>query len=223
MNRVRPALVAEFTGTGLLLVLVVGSGITVERLGTDPAVSLFIHAVTVGVGLAALIAALGPVSGAHFNPAVTIGFLLRRRVDRSTAGAYALVQALGAMVGTGVAHVSFGEPLATLGATVRTGPGLWLSELIATGVLVGIILVLVGRGQEAQVPAAVGAWVTAAIVATASAGFANPAVTAARAVTDTYTGISPASVPMFLVAQIIGAFVAVAFVRATVDSKGVPV
>ncbi len=219
----RPALSAEFVGTGLLLVLVVGSGITVERLGTSPAVSLFIHAITVGVGLAALIAALGAISGAHFNPAVTIGFLLRRQVDRRTAGAYMLVQALGAIVGTGVAHLSFGEPLVTLGATERFGPGLWLSELIATGVLVGIILVLVGLGQEARVPTAVGAWVAAAIVATASTGFANPAVTLARAVTDTYTGISPGSVPMFLVAQLAGAFVAVAFVRSTVNPRGVRV
>lgn len=223
MNRIRPALTAEFVGTGLLLVLVVGSGITVERLGTDPAASVFIHAATVGLGLAALIAALGPVSGAHFNPAVTIGFLLRRQVDRRTAGFYVLVQSLGAMVGTGVAHLSFGEPLATFAATVRTGPGLWLSELIATAVLVGLILVLVGLGQEARVPAAVGAWVAAAIVATASTGFANPAVTLARTVTDSYTGISPASVPMFLIAQLAGAFAAAAFVRSTVDPKGVRV
>lgn len=223
MNRIRPALTAEFVGTGLLLVLVVGSGIAVERLGTDPAASLFIHAVTVGLGLAALIAALGPVSGAHFNPAVTIGFLLRRQVDRRTAGFYVLVQSLGAVVGTGVAHLSFGEPLATFAETVRTGPGLWLSELIATAVLVGLILMLVGLGQEARVPAAVGAWVAAAIVATASTGFANPAVTLARTVTDSYTGINPASVPMFLIAQLAGAFVAVAFVRSTVDPKGVRV
>lgn len=216
----RPALSGEFVGTGLLLVLVVGSGITVERLGTDPAVALFIHAVTVGLGLAALIAALGPISGAHFNPAVTIGFLLRRQVDRRTAGSYVLVQSLGAVAGTGLAHLAFDEPLATFAATVRTGPGLWLSELLATAVLVGLILILVGLGQEARVPATVGAWVSAAIVATASTGFANPAVTLARAVTDTYTGISPASVPMFLVAQLAGAFVAVAFVRSTVDHKG---
>lgn len=223
MSRVRPALGAEFVGTGLLVVLVVGSGITVERLGTDPAASLFIHAVTVGIGLAALIAALGPVSGGHFNPAVTIGFLLGSQVDRRTAGGYVFVQSLGAVVGTGIAHLSFGEPLASFSPTVRTGPGLWLSELVATAVLVGLILTLVGLGKETLVPGAVGAWVAAAIVGTASGGFANPAVTLARAVTDTYAGISPASVPMFLVAQFAGAFVAVALIRSIVDPQGVPV
>lgn len=217
MNQARPALGAEFVGTGLLLVLVVGSGIAVERLGTDPAVSLFIHAATVGIGLAALIAALGPISGAHFNPAVTIGFLLRRRVDRRTAGSYVLVQCVGAVIGTAATHVAFGEPLMTFSATVRTGSGLWLSELLATAVLVGLILLLIHFRYEARIPGAVGAWVAAAIVATASTGFANPAVTVARTVTDTFTGIHPLSAPMFLVAQLAGAFVAVAFVRSTVD------
>lgn len=219
MRDLRPALAAEFVGTALLLMLIVGSGIAVEKLSADPATALFIHAATVGLGLAALIAALGPISGAHFNPAVTLGFLMRRALGQRQAALYVVAQTTGGILGTVLTHVSFGQSI-DLSSAVRSGLGLWTSELVATAVLVGIILLLVHLDRGSHVPAAVGAWVAAAIVATASTGFANPAVTVGRAVTDSYTGIAPASVPMFLVAQLAGAFVAVMFVRSVVRREG---
>ncbi|MFP5332593.1 MAG: aquaporin, partial [Acidimicrobiia bacterium] len=155
-----------------------------------------------------------------FNPAVTIGFLPGHGADRRRAGLYIIAQVTGGVVGTVLAHLSFSQSIG-LSSSVRSGLGLWTSELVATAVLVGIILLLVRLDRGSHVPAAVGAWVAAAIVATASTGFANPAVTVARAVADSYTGIAPASVPMFLVAQLAGAFVAVMFVRSVVRQEGV--
>lgn len=201
---------AEFLGTALLLYVVVGSGITVERIGADGAGQLFIHAVAIGLGLAALIALLGPVSGAHFNPAVTLGFWLTRATALRTAVVYWCVQVVGAVTGVLLANSTYGEPWLTLAETSRGGLGRPVAELIATFVLVLLILGLVRLGLVAAVAPAVGAWVATIIVATVSTGFANPAVTIARALTDTFSGIAPASVPVLLVAQLVAGALAAA-------------
>jgi arsenate reductase len=206
------AVAAEFAGTALLLVVIVGSGIAVETLGAAGAAQLFIHAVVVGLGLAALIATFAPVSGAHLNPAVTLAFLLRGRITARAAGAYVVAQVAGAVLGTVIAHASYGQAVISISSRTRIGGGLWLGELTATVVLVGVILVLFESARTEHIPAAAGAWVAAAIVAMSSTGFANPAVTVARAGTDSYTGIAPASVPMFVASQVAGALGAVAFV-----------
>lgn len=202
------ALVAEFLGTALLLYVIVGSGIAVERLSDDGAIRLFAHAVAVGAGLSALIAFLAPVSGAHLNPAVTIGFSITRATGATTALGYVGVQLAGAAIGVAAANLTFGEPMFSAGATVRDGVGRPFAEFIGTFVLVLLILGLVRTGRVSAIAPAVGAWVGAIVVATASTGFANPAVTVARAVTDTFTGIQPASVPAFLLAQVAAGIVA---------------
>lgn len=210
MSQATTRLWGEFLGTALLLWVIVGSGIAVERLGSDGTGQLFAHAVVVGAGLAALIAFLAPVSGAHFNPAVSLGFWLTRAIPGRTALAYGCVQIAGALVGVAVASMTFGEGLMTVSDTSRNGIGKPFAELIATFVLVLLILGLVRAGRDAMVAPAVGAWVTAIVVATVSTGFANPAVTIARVFTDTFTGVAPASAPAFLIAQCVGGALAAA-------------
>ena len=193
---------AESLGTALLLYVIVGSGIAAETLSLDPAVQLFAHAVVVGAGLGALIAMLQTVSGAHFNPSVTLGFWRNGAISGPTASRYVTAQVFGGVLGVIAANLSFGQALATLSSTARSGLGLAFAEAVATFVLVLLILGLVRTGRSNAVPAAVGAWVACVVFATSSTGFANPAVTLSRAITDTYTGIAPASIPGFLVAQI---------------------
>ena len=205
--KARPV-VAEFLGTGLLAFVVVGSGITVEELGADGASRLFFHAVAVGLALAALISVLASTSGAHFNPAVTLAFWTRRAVTAATAAGYWIAQVLGAMGGVAIGLVSFGEPVA-LSANDRTGWGPIIAESIATLVLVLLILGLVIEDRSPAVAPVAGAWVAAAVFSTVSTGFLNPALTLARMFTDSYTGIAPSNVPGFVIAQLIGALLAV--------------
>ncbi len=219
MTEPRRRLVAEGLGTGLLLVVIVGSGIAVERLGTDGAGQLFAHAISVGIALAALIVLLGPVSGAHFNPAVTLGFLRQGALTAREAVAYASVQVIGAIAGVIFANWSFGESALDISTTARAGAGVFGAELLATLVLVLLILGLVRVGNVAAVAPAVGAWVAAAIVATSSTGFANPAVTIGRMFTDTYTGIEPAAAPLFIVAQLVAAVAAAGVVAALYPNR----
>jgi len=193
---------AEALGTSLLLYVIVGSGIAAETLSLDPGVQLFAHAVVVGVGLGALIAMLQTVSGAHFNPSVTLGFWRTGAVSGATASRYAVAQVLGGVLGVVAANLSFGQSMARVSSTARSGLGLAFAEAVATFVLVLLILGLVRTGRSTAVPAAVGAWVACIVFATSSTGFANPAVTISRALTDTYTGIAPASIPGFLLAQV---------------------
>jgi glycerol uptake facilitator-like aquaporin len=200
------ALVAEVVGTALLLVAIVGSGIEVSRAAP---VSLFAHAIVVGAALAVLIAIFGPVSGAHFNPVVTLAFACRREIDGRLAAGYLVAQLLGAVAGTALANRMFAEPTLAIATTARDGAGVVLGEVIATAGLVLVILVLVAAGRTAAVAPAVGAWIAAAIVFTASDAFANPAVTLARMLTDTWAGIRPGSVPGFLAGQVLGGLAAV--------------
>ncbi len=201
-------LVAEALGTALLLAVVVGSGIMGERLaGGNVAIALLANAVATGAGLTVLILIFGPISGAHFNPAVTLAFLMRREISVAPSLAYVAAQLAGGLAGTIAAHVMFGEPLLAASVTERTGVGQWTGEFIATFGLVATILGCL-RSRPDAVPYAVGLYITAGYWFTSSTSFANPAVTVARSFTDTFSGIYPPDAPLFIVAQLIGAVAA---------------
>lgn len=201
-------LVAEALGTGLLLAVVVGSGIMGERLcGGNVALALLANALATGAALVVLIWTFGPISGAHFNPAVTLVAALRRDMPWSLALAYPLAQVAGAVLGVWVAHAMFGEPVLQVSARLRDGAGQAFSELVATFGLVAAILATT-RSRPDSTALAVGLYITAAYWFTASTSFANPAVTLARSLSDTFAGIAPASVPPFIIAQLAGALLA---------------
>lgn len=197
---------AELVGTTLLMVAIVGSGIT---MGGDGAAGLFHHAAVVGAALVALIVTFADVSGAHFNPAVTLAFALDRDLDRREVAPFVVAQVVGAVLGAVIANAMFGEPFAAVAATERGGLGRVASEGLATAGLVLVIFGSVRARREAHVPYVVGAYITGAIVFTSSASFANPAVTIGRAFTATWTGIQAEHVPGFLVGQVVGATLAV--------------
>lgn len=203
---------AEFLGTGLLLFAIVSSGIVVQDLANDPTLALFAHAVAVGATIAVLIAVLGPVSGAHLNPAITLVAWRQREVARTLAGAYIAAQVTGAIAGVILAHATLGSPLVSVSSTIRDGFGRALAEVVSTFVLVLLIGGLTRTNRTHLMPWTVGLWVAAAIFATSSTGFANPAVTLARAFTDTYAGIAPRNLPAFMAAQLLGALFALAFI-----------
>ncbi len=202
------ALAAEALGTGFLLATVVGSGIMAERLaGGNVAIALLGNTIPTGAILAVLITLFGPISGAHFNPAVTLVFHLRGELARGPALAYVGVQILAGILGVWVAHLMFDVGLFQASATARTGPAQWLSEVVATfGLLLTILAGIAAR--PAAVPALVGLYITAAYWFTASTSFANPAVTIARAFTDSFSGIFPGHAPTFILAQLLGAVIA---------------
>lgn len=206
-------LAAEAVGTALLLAAVVGSGIMGERLARDDvALALLANSLATGCALVALILAFGGVSGAHFNPVVSLAFASGRRLAWGDASAYVAAQVLGAFAGVAVANLMFGEPAFFASHRPRHGEAQLLSELVAT---FGLLSVILGsaRRHAAEVPYAVAAYITAAYWFTASTSFANPAVTLARAASDTFTGIRPADVPGFVVAQIVGGAAATGLFR----------
>ena len=201
-------LVAEALGTGLLIATVVGSGIMAEQLaGGNVALALLGNTVATGAILVVLILVFGPISGAHFNPAVTLAFLIRREIALPIAAVYVVVQVLGGLAGTVTAHAMFEQSLFQVSANTRTGPSQWFSEGVAT---FGLVLTILGtlRWRPEAVPFAVGLFITAGYWFTASTSFANPAVTIARSFTDTFSGILPAHAPGFILAQLAGATVA---------------
>jgi glycerol uptake facilitator-like aquaporin len=203
---------AEAVGTALLLATVVGSGIMGERLaGGNTAIALLANTLATGAGLVALILAFGPISGAHFNPAVTLADAAQRGLAWRDVPAYVAAQAGGAFAGVAAAHAMFDEPMRA-SSHVRSGMPQAFSELVAT---FGLLAVIWGcsRRRSSAVPFAVGAYITAAYWFTASTSFANPAVTLARSVTDTFSGIRPADVPAFVIAQLLGAGAATALFR----------
>lgn len=210
------ALFAEFLGTSLLLAIVVGSGIMGERLaGGNTAIVLLVNAAATAGGLYVLIELFGPVSGAHFNPAVTMALALRGDALPASATAYIIVQVAGAVAGVLLAHAMFDSALWQPGVRVRSGEAQWLSEAVATfGLLLTIILGL--RFRRRAVPALVGSYIFAAYWFTASTSFANPAVTLARALTQTFTGIRPLDAPGFIAAQLAGAALALLAARVLV-------
>ncbi len=201
-------LAAEFIGTAFLLATVVGSGIMGEILsGGNVAIALLGNTIPTGAILVVLILVFGPISGAHFNPAVTLAFLMRREITPGHAAIYVVVQIVAALVGVYVAHVMFGEPAFTASLHARTGVGQWTGEFVAT---FGLIAAILGslRFRPEAVPYAVGLFITAGYWFTSSTSFANPAVTIARSLTDTFAGIRPEDAPLFIAAQLIAAIVA---------------
>jgi glycerol uptake facilitator-like aquaporin len=205
--------VAECLGTGFLLATVVGSGIMAAKLANgNGALALLCNTLPTGAILVVLILTFGPVSGAHFNPAVSIAQAIRRELPINVATIYIAAQIVGAIIGVLAAHAMFEIPLWQISVTVRTGPGQWLAEFVAT---FGLLLTIFGCASQtpAAIPYAVGLYITAAYWFTASTSFANPAVTIARALTDTYAGIAPSGVVAFVVVQIVGAVAAVALAR----------
>jgi glycerol uptake facilitator-like aquaporin len=201
-------LAAEGLGTAFLLATVIGSGIMAERLADgSQALALLCNTLPTGAILFVLITVLGPVSGAHLNPAVSLVFALRRELAWSEAAVYWALQIGGGVLGTLLAHAMFELPLFQIATTVRTGWGQWLAEGVATFGLVFTILGCLARTPSA-IPTAVGLYITAAYWFTASTSFANPAVTIARALSNTFAGIAPEAVLAFITAQIIGALLA---------------
>jgi glycerol uptake facilitator-like aquaporin len=200
-------LVAEALGTAFLVATVVGSGIMASRLTEDTALALLGNTLPTGAILVVLISVFGPISGAHFNPAVSMVFALRRELPLPELAPYVVVQILGGVAGTLAAHLMFDLPLVEASTHVRSGGGQWLSEAVATFGLVMVLLAGI-QFQKAAVPWLVGLYITAAYWFTASTSFANPAVTIARALTDTFSGIRAADAPWFIVAQLAGALVA---------------
>ncbi len=200
-------LAAEFIGTAFLLATVVGSGIMAERLaGGNVAIALLGNTLPTGAILVVLITMLGPISGAHFNPAVTMVFRFRGEIATGLALAFVVVQIAGGIAGVWAAHMMFEETLLQFSAKSRTGGAQWFAEAVATFGLVFTILATLKARAEA-VPLAVGLYITAAYWFTASTSFANPAVTIARSLSDTFAGISPAHMPGFILAQLAGAMV----------------
>jgi glycerol uptake facilitator-like aquaporin len=203
----------EWLGTAFLLAAVVGSGIMAEKLaGGNGAIALLCNTLPTGAILVVLILVFGPLSGAHLNPAVSIGFALRGELAWPAAALYIAAQLLGAAAGVWAAHLMFELPVWQFSATARTGPGQWLAEAVATFGLLLTVFGCVARRPDA-VPYAVGLYITAAYWFTASTSFANPAVTIARSLSDTFAGIAPAGVPAFIVAQFAGALAAVVLGR----------
>jgi glycerol uptake facilitator-like aquaporin len=206
-------LLAESLGTAFLLATVIGSGIMAERLaGGNLALALLCNTLPTGAILFVLITMLGPISGAHFNPAVTGVFLLKREMSVGGALATMGVQCAGALAGMLAAHLMFDEPVFQLSEKLRSGPSQWFSEWVATFGLIAAIL-LTRRANPPAIPAVVGLYITAAYWFTASTSFANPAVTLARAFSDTFAGIRLADAPAFIVAQLLGAVCALYICR----------
>jgi glycerol uptake facilitator-like aquaporin len=196
---------AELVGSALLLIAVIGSGIAAERLSPgDTGLQLLENAAATAVALVAIILAVGAVSGAHLNPVVTLVDRLLGGLDTTTAAAYVGAQLVGASAGAVVANLMFDLPAIDWSTTERSGGGLWLGEVIATLGLVLVVFGTVRSGRTSAVPFAVGAYIGGAYFFTSSTSFANPAVTLARTLSDTFAGIDPASVPAFVLAQVIG-------------------
>ena len=219
----RRRLLGEALGSLLLTATVVGSGIMAQRLsGGNLAVALLANTAATVAVLAALIALLGPVSGAHFNPAVSLIESVRGRLGWTDAGAYAIAQIIGCCAGALLAHAMFELPIWQLATRIRSGPAQWLAEGVAT---FGLLLVVLGHRRSEDAPWMVAAWIGAAYWFTASTSFANPAITIARSLTDTFSGIRPVNVPAFMVAQFIGALAGLVVARIVfqVENSGVAV
>lgn len=203
-------LVSEGLGTALLLAVVIGSGIMGDRLADGNVdIALLGNTIATGAGLIALILMFGTISGAHFNPAVTLSEAWQGNISRSDVLPYIAVQIVGAFVGVAAAHLMFGEPIFFASQHVRAGPAQWWSEFVATFGLVGVIIGC-SRSRPTVTPFAVAAYITAAYWFTSSTSFANPAVTLARAASDTFAGIRPVDTPYFIIAQLLGAAAATA-------------
>ncbi|HEY1707651.1 MAG TPA: MIP/aquaporin family protein [Rhizomicrobium sp.] len=209
---------AEALGSALLLTAVVGSGVMAERLsGGNDALALLCNTVATGAALTVLISVFAPLSGAHFNPTVTLYFALRREIGWRDGACYAAVQIAAAIAGVWLAHAMFAMPIAEISHKLRDGPGQWLSEFVAT---FGLLLTIAGCARRPDTtPALVGLYIAAAYWFTASTSFANPAVTLARSLTDSFAGIAPASMPGFIGAQLLAAIAAGPLLTVLFDAR----
>lgn len=213
------ALFAEFLGTLLLLAVVVGSGVMGERLSAgNTAIALIANSLATGCGLYVLITLLGPISGAHFNPAVSAVMCARGALPWRALPAYTAAQLAGGIAGVWLTHAMFALPILQTSTHIRSGGAQWLAEGVAT---FGLVFTILGglRHAAAQVPVLVAAYITAAYWFTASTSFANPAVTVARALTDTFAGIHPSGIAGFIAAQLVGAALAALLARALFDRR----
>jgi glycerol uptake facilitator-like aquaporin len=211
--------VAEALGTGLLVVAVVGSGIMAERLSpSDVGLQLLENAAATGAALVALILIFGSVSGAHFNPAVTLVARAHGSISDTDAAVHIAAQIIGGCAGAVLANLMFDLPAVDISNHTRASGALWLSEVVATAGLLLVVYGCIHTGRASAVPYAVGLWIAGAYWFTSSTSFANPAVTIARTLSDTFAGISPSSVPMFIVMQLIGTIVALGLIRVVYPS-----
>jgi len=201
-------LVAECLGTGFLVATIVGSGIMAETLTNDSGLALLGNTLPTGAILVVLITILGPISGAHFNPAVTLGFAFRREISAREGAVFVMAQIAGGVLGTFAAHLMFEQSVVQTSTHIRTGSAQWFAEIVATFGLMATILAGV-RFKADAVPWLVGLYITAAYWFTASTSFANPAVAIARSLTDTFSGIHPTNLPGFIIAECVGACLAV--------------
>jgi glycerol uptake facilitator-like aquaporin len=206
-------LAAEALGTGLLIVAVIGSGIMATNLSTDVGLQLLENAAATAAALIGLILMFGAVSGAHFNPVVTITDRLLGTTTTRDTGLYVVAQVVGGCLGAMVANLMFELPAVDLSTRIRSSPALWLSEVVATVTLLLLINGCVRTGRAKVIPFAVGAWIGGAYWFTSSTSFANPAVTVARTLSNSFAGIAPSSAPMFILMQLVGAGVAVVLIR----------
>ena len=212
---------AELLGTATLLLVVIGSGVMATNLSKDVGVQLTINSAATGLILYILITLLGPISGAHFNPVVTGIQMFKKNITPSLAATYLAAQLVGAVIGVALANVIFNLPIIEISQKDRTGADLFVSEILATAGLVFIIFTAIAQKSEAKIPVLVGAYISAAYFFTSSTSFANPAVTVARPLSDSFAGIAPASVLPFIAAQVIGAVLGLLLSQSlNVKSKG---
>ena len=219
MNGLTRKLVAEFGGTAALVCIVVGSGIMGTNLSNDDGIALLINTVSTIFGLALLILILGPVSGAHFNPAVTLVMFAQRAIELKAAVGYVVAQILGAIGGAILANVMFDLAAVQISQNARVSTGTLVAEALATAGLIVVIQVFVARQNANHVAIAVAAWIGSAYFFTASTSFANPAETIGRTFTATFAGIAPASILPFVAAQLVGAAIGLAIAKALTDNK----
>jgi glycerol uptake facilitator-like aquaporin len=214
--------IGEFLGTATLVAIVVGSGIMATNLSQDVGVQLLINTISTVFGLAVLIQVLGPISGANFNPVVTIAAKFLDNFSSRDIVPYVIAQTIGGCIGTVIANLMFDLDAITLSTKIRTGSNIWLSEAVATIGLLLVIFLISRSGRTSAVPFAVGVWIGGAYWFTSSTSLANPAVTLARSLTDTFAGIAPESVPMFVLMQLAGlaiALVIIKFIAPQTDSQ----
>ena len=212
-------LLAEYLGTTLLVAIVVGSGIMATDLTKDIGLQLLINTIATVFGLAVLILILAPISGAHFNPVVTLVDLIQGKSSLLQFIQYALAQVLGAISGALLANAMFDHAIIETATKVRTGSNLYLAELVATAGLILVINLLVNQKNLTVIPAAVAAWIGSAYFFTSSTSFANPAVTIGRTFSDSFAGIAPSSAPAFIAAQILGALIGLGLVKVLTHDK----
>jgi len=212
-------LISEFVGMALLACVVVGSGIMGTNLSPDPGVALLINTISTIFALAILILILGPISGAHFNPAVTLVSLVNKTIQTKDALSYIAVQIAGAITGAIVANVMFDLTVIQISKTDRITVGKLLGEVIATAGLILVIGVLIDRAQTGLIPVVVAGWIGSAYFFTSSTSFANPAITIGRVFSDTFAGIAPSSVLPFIVAQLVGATIGLLVVKSIAKVK----